>query len=115
MSDFCSDTKVTKFKKFLVKQRVLFQRGGGIITTPSLAYIVASMLQLQLNDRGIHISLFVMLPLAGIVIWTLGYYEFKLRMLQLEMEWVSGHNSVINQIKENVQQILKNTSDKNDK
>jgi len=107
MSDFCSDTKVTKFKKFLVKQRVLFQRGGGIITTPSLAYIVASMLQLQLNDRGIHISLFVMLPLAGIVIWTLGYYEFKLRMLQLEMEWVSGHNPVMVELRKLIKEIHK--------
>jgi hypothetical protein len=108
MSDFCSDTNFTKFKKFLVKQRILFQRGGGIITTPSLAYIVASLLQLQLNDRGIHISLFVMLPLAAMIIWIIGYAEFKLRMYQMEMEWTWGINPVMIELRRLIEEIHKN-------
>ena len=102
MKNFCSEEMINKLKRFIVRQRIFFMRGGGIITTPTLAYVAASTLQIQLNDRGIHISLWIMLPIAAIIIWILGIIEYRMKLYQYEMEFNWNINPGVQALKDHI-------------
>ena len=77
-----------KLRLFLVKQKVFFNRGYGLIGCLGIGYLVACKLQEQLIAYyDFRVSLLVLFPVGVVSLWILGWLEYKFGFFQEEMDF----------------------------
>jgi len=88
---------------FLVRQKVFFNRGYGLIGCLGIGYLVAAKLQEQLIAYyHFRLSLFVMFPIGVLCVWIVGWLEYKLGFWQTEAEFGWSINPAYKKLADNI-------------
>ena len=88
---------------FLVKQKLFFNRGYGLIGCLGIGYLVAAKLQEQLIAYyQFRMSLFVMFPIGVLGVWLVGWLEYKLGFWQTESEFAWSINPAYKKLSDGI-------------
>ncbi len=92
-----------KVRLILVKQKVFFNRGYGLIGCLGIGYLVAAKLQEQLIAYyQFRVSLFIMFPIGVLCLWIVGWLEYKLGFWQTEAEFGWSINPAYKKLTKNI-------------
>ena len=83
---------VLVLRRWLVRQKVHFQRGYGYFGYLGIGYLVANTFSEQMQNMGINLPLWLVAPVALGLVWLMGYIEIRFSLFADELDYYAENN-----------------------